>query len=151
MRTDPGRPAPRHLTRRRAMLGLVVLGSFAVAGCDRAHSGPELSALKADTMASWTPSGASVVEEHSTSSRDQSNVQKPRLASVVRLMSLGEGSLDDAVAEGERAARDAGWTRTDDSDARFTRPGDGFTMTLSILSGAAADQDLAVTLTAVPS
>ena len=151
MSTDPHRPGPRHLTRRRAMLGLLVLGSFVAAGCVRADSGPELSALKADAMASWTPSGASVVEEHLTSSRDQSNVQKPRLASVVRLMSLGGGSLDEAVAEGERAARDAGWTRTDDSDARFTRPGDGFTMTLSILSGAAADQDLAVTLTAVPS
>ena len=151
MSTDPRRQELRHLTRRWALLVFVLLGIFVAAGCARAQSDPELSALKADAMASWAPSGAGVVEEYSTSSRDQSNAQKPRLASVVRLVSLGGGSLDAAVAEGERAARDAGWTRTDDSDARFTRPGDGFTMTLSILSGAEADQDLTVTLTAVPS
>ena len=101
-------------------------------------------------MSQWVPPDGSVVDEFVTTAESGSMQRKPRLASVTRRLRPGEAGMEEALAAGEQAAADAGWNRTADLDARFTRDGEGARLDMSILGYDAEGTDIVVKMVAVP-
>ena len=137
-------------TRRWIMLvsgGLLV--GWALAGCG--GDDVYLPALRADTMASWVPTGGRLAQSSEAEYDPGSGSRKPRQARVQRTFSFASDvEVRSAVAEALTRASAAGWSADPLGRRGFlTRSGPrSSTITFSALPSALSATEIVVTLTA---
>lgn len=120
----------------------IVVALAALSACD-SGSGPELSALKSESMSTWMPAGpASVARSTEDSSEKSGLMGKPRRAELSRLIAIGADDGRPAFEEALRSAQENGWELERGPEegaattARLTKstPGCPCTLGLSLLT-----------------
>jgi hypothetical protein len=133
---------------RRALLVAVAL---MVGGCAPHHDSAQLTALKADPMASYQPEGGTPALSSEDDRREGSSAHKPREASVLHTFTFATASeVTAAIRSGTERARDHGWQLSSSSPAGalLTRSCAETTCTLTLATTVTTPTTLAIRLTA---